>query len=1489
MPIILSLLLDIPVVQNYIVQKATAFASRKLETTVSIGRVDIGLFNKLKADDFYVEDYQGDTLLYVGHVEAFVAAYGFGGGGLILGRAQVENAKFHLHETPSGEMNIKQITDRMSNPNKPSTGSFKLTITSAHIDGLEFCLEQIHHKDPPYGIDFSHMHLLDICADVSNLTIDGSTIATNIRSLACRERSGFVLNDLSGHFYLTSGCLGFENLNIKTPQSQVRMPHVSLVGDSWAEYKNFISAVQLDAAIEQSRLSSDDVAFFAPALRSWHTTLTNINVAAVGTVDNFVASTATLNAGPATQLVLEGSVRGLPDLARTHFDVDVRKLTSSASDINKIVSNIGRTHLSQKLLRILDNAGRIDLAGSFVGTLKSFRMQSALATKAGLAKCNLSITPLTRSRSRVQGDVSALGIRFGQLLDVPKLGEATLTAQVQGEVGADFADADLSGQVTRLVYAGYAYDSMRLDGHLYNKKFNGRISARDPNLKFDFDGVVDLNDSVPRYDFALNLLHANLVKMHINPRDSISELSTRMVAKVTGRSVDDLNGEIRITDVVYRYNDRQVKARELTLRGENSARSKYVALRSDFADATFRSKTSYRKVYEYLKMSAWKYLPMLYDRDKYVSQTLQQTAVADDYSLLSVQIKNINPLVDAFSRGLQIADGSQLQLLFNPAGDKLSLKVASDYVERDQLLATKININVANRGDSLSLYAATEDLYIDAFHLVNFSVTGGARQGRLQLSAGFNDTLRRVSGLFGFSVAVKPTLSDAGRVLSVRILPSHLTRGNKTWQVFARRIELDTARVVVDHFVVMNDQQELLIDGTASRSRADSVLVRLSNFDLAPFTQIVERMGYSIEGVTNGAATIKSALRDSEITADILLDSVKVNSLPAPPMRLTSIWNFKQNRAGIVVANRMKQDTLVQGFYDPSQVRYYAKLAVDSLDVGLINPILKGVISETKGSADVKVALIGQRRNAELMGSIQVRDFSTKVDFTQVTYKAPKVLFDVQKNHLRVADVSLFDPEGNEGKLDFDLNLSHLSNISYKVQVTPKQMLVLNTSQQDNDLFYGRVYASGAATISGDKRGVNMDIAGTTEDNSSFFMPLSNKSNISSANFVTFVEPKQSDTLNYLARKKMLFERRKQSKTAVESAMNISLALNVRPNLDFQMMVAGNVIKGRGEGLLNLQINPRQNIFEMYGDYTIAEGSFLFSMQNILTRNFIIENGSTIQWTGSPMNAMLDINALYKLKASLAPLMQGTTTSSGGDRAVPVECSIHLGERLQNPSMDFNVNVPSSDAETQAVISNALNTPEAIQTQFACLLLSSSFMSENSSAFSNFGVSTSAATGIGFLTSQLNKLISMTGYNVMIDYRPKSELTSDELDFGLSKSLVNNRLFVELEGNYVVDNKQAVNRNMSNFMGEAYITWLIDRTGSLKLKGFTQTIDRFDENQGLQETGVGIYYKEDFNNFKDLRRRIKDRFTSKKRKEKRELRRQMALQEQVQEQKQNQK
>ncbi len=243
----------------------------------------------------------------------------------------------------------------------------------------------------------------------------------------------------------------------------------------------------------------------------------------------------------------------------------------------------------------------------------------------------------------------------------------------------------------------------------------------------------------------------------------------------------------------------------------------------------------------------------------------------------------------------------------------------------------------------------------------------------------------------------------------------------------------------------------------------------------------------------------------------------------------------------------------------------------------------------------------------------------------------------------------------------------------------------------------------------------------------------------------------------------------------------------------------------------------------------------------------------------------MNIDAVYNLKASLQPLLASTTLDNV-TRAVPVECIINLTERLTAPTVTFDIKVPNVDTEIQNAVSNLLNNQQSIATQFMYLLVSGTFYSDSSTS-SSIGASASATTGFELLSNQLSNWLSSDDYNIILRYRPRSELTSDEIDFGFSKSLVNDRLLVELEGNYLVDNKMAQSSNMSNFMGEAYITWLIDRAGNLKLRGFTQTIDRFDENQGLQETGVGIYYKEDFNNWEDLKRRIRERFMSRRKRE----------------------
>ena len=218
LPMVLSLLLDIPAVQNYVVQKAVRMVSRKLETTVSIDRVDIGLFSKVKVKGFYVEDYQRDTLLYVGSLDAYITGLGIFGGGVVFSRGEISGAKLYLRETPEGEMNIKQIVNRISDPDKPRKGNFRLSLRKASIEGMDLCLERLTRRDPEFGIDFGHMHLYGITAHVSDFTIDGQSIYTTIEAMSARERSGFVLDHFSGR---TSTSPTFRSSAIRGPATRI--------------------------------------------------------------------------------------------------------------------------------------------------------------------------------------------------------------------------------------------------------------------------------------------------------------------------------------------------------------------------------------------------------------------------------------------------------------------------------------------------------------------------------------------------------------------------------------------------------------------------------------------------------------------------------------------------------------------------------------------------------------------------------------------------------------------------------------------------------------------------------------------------------------------------------------------------------------------------------------------------------------------------------------------------------------------------------------------------------------------------------------------------------------------------------------------------------------------------------------------------------------------------------------------------------------------
>lgn len=1464
LPLLPALLLAIPVVQNIAIDKAAVWAGNYLGTTVKVGHITVGMFNRVAVRDFYVADLDGDTLLYVKRADAYFASLSsLVKKNLVINYGNVQGGKFVVKETTRGTFAVKEITDQLTKHRKKRS-EFRLDIRSLEGSGIDFSL--IRNDEPrDVGVDYANMHLLDINTYIDDFAVEDGAVMGDIRRLAFEECRGFVLDDLAGNLLVDDGQVKLEGAHLRTAQSDINLDYFLLDGANWLEYRDFINNIPIICNVSDSRVSSEDVGHFAPAIWGWHTVIHDASLSMNGPVADFRGEVA--HAKLEDGGVLKGSVRvkGLIDVDKTRFDIKVDRLKASTAEVAYLLNTIAHLSFNESVTHHLEQAQGIDASGEFHGTIHDFKVKanSRLQSGGGFSLSCAMKNPAT-GRKGVTATLSTKDLNLQKLLSKEILGTTTFTANVDAEFG-DEQSPKIVGDIMakNILLNGCDFQNIGVVAKIENSRITGNLATNDKALMLDAQIVADLSDrSIPLYDADVSIEHADLYAMNINRRDTLSVLRGEVALSARGTSLDNLNGALQIANAEYTTIGRECSADavELSIRSNEDART--LTLTSDFADALFESQASYKDVLNYLKGLLAQYVPKFYgdDRRVYDSNTTL-AAEGGEVAVLSFVSKNIDPLLNCIADGLEMAEGSKLEMMVNPLDNRFSVQASSEYLMHHNYLAANIDLSAGNTTDSLVMEMSADDLYAGMLHLSRVKVNGGAKDNVVDMKTMFGDSISNIRG--AMSARAKVMRKNNERNIFISLNPSFIKNDDTVWNITTDGIEIAPKRAEVRKFKIEGDSQEMFVDGVMSGNAQDSIYMGLRNFSISPITQLTSRIGYDVQGRSNGYATIHSALKDTRIDARIEVDSINVSGVSVPDVLLTSRWDFGRSRASLNITTLRDSKRVLEGFFAPSQMRYYARMQAAGVELKLLDPLLSGVITDTEGSAFVNLVLSGKERDAELQGSISVDNLATTIDYTRCRYSVPKATIKVENNKLFTDNVSIFDRRGREGKMSLGVSLAHLSNIEYNLGLQVRDMEVLNTTERNNPMFYGTIFATGTGSIRGDKAGVKMDFAARSSDNSKFYMPLTDDSNISSANFVTFAT-EQRDTTSYLLRKKMMFENKQKRRTTSDSAMDISLALDVRPNTEVQLVIdptVGDIIKATGEGSLNLRINPQANIFEMYGDYTIQKGSYLFTLQNIFNKWFDIEPGSTIQWTGQPLDALLNIDAVYRLKASLQPLLEGSLTeNTRSARAVPVECFIHLTDRLTQPTVTFDIVVPSADSEVQSLIASALATPESKSQQFLYLILANSFISESQNTMSgSIGASATAATGFELLSNQFSNWLSSDDYKIILRYRPRTEQMSDEVDFGFSKGLIDNRLLIEVEGNYIVDKAQVVNSN-SNFTGEAYLTWLIDRAGVLRLKGFTHTIDRFDENQGLQETGVGIYFKEDFNNAKDLRYRLKNRF-----------------------------
>lgn len=1500
-PLTLGLLLQINAVQNYVAGKLTGYASRKLETTVSLDRIRISLFYKAEFEGLYVEDpVYRDTLLYAGSLSATVSKIDLATGAVGLGTVRLKNGKFFLRQDSTGTLNLNRMTGRLKSGKENKKGDkkdFVLTVASVVVDSLDFEYRKYRPRERETGVNFDHLRFGRLKLSAKRFGIHNDSISMRLTQLSFTDHSGLGIDHLaSDRLTVSPATIALKEARIVSGDTDLDAAEISLNYGSWDRMRDFAHDVVLRLDLRPSKLDF--------SLLSRLTGKEQTGGAVIGFKGRVEGPLAYLK-GKLEDMSIENStlsriefaVEGLPDIKKTVFDVNMDHFRSHASDIGTICNRFTGKNIDN-IVHALRNIKELDLSGNFNGSLGDFKADAVLNTDLGKLKTDLRIKPSEERRMSLNGNIVIDGFDLGRLLEQEKTGNITLTAQVDGVLSDDSLSIAAKSQIADFGFNGYHYNGIDLNGEFVNKTFRGSVGCNDENLTFDLDGYFDLSGKVPSYAFDLHLDRANLAALHFNRRDSISLVGGTMSANGTGTQIDDLNGSVVIGDLWYINPVDTINTGKIVFNAVNDDQNKRITMNSDFADLTLQGKQSYRNIFDYFTHTVKQYLPSLPDETVVLSRTaaeetgqerqrpsrsgrgsrfaaqkqVSMDSMQNGYYVFRLNVKKANNVAGIFVPGLNMAEGTNLSFLFNPGLNQFSLSFKSDYMTKGTLGVAGLTIDSRNVADSISLFVRAAEVEAAGIYMPNLSIVGSLKDNRIDLSSRFFNT-RDSSNALLITRSVFRRNGDTGiPELMVNIRPSYFRVGGQTWQINNNRIVMDSTGIDFQGLEITSRDQRFSLEGRASYHMSDTLSVEISNVDLEPFSAFTEKMGYHLSGYLSGNGRIRAAFGDRVMYAGLQTGKMRINDVEVPDMRLRSVWLDKEN--AMLYRVTALADTVVSGRYDVRSGIYDMNVRLKKVDLSLLNPLLKGIVSQTTGSADMRLAFSNANpaKRPQLDGRIDIPQLYMTVDFTKVRYGISRGVILVKNNVLTLEKNNLTDIYGASAEINASLDLNDLKKLRFNIQAQPQKLLCLNTTIKDNDLFYGKTFASGRVTISGTPSDLKMDINARTENQSEFYLPLSDKATIEEADFITFTDGRAASSGTDPVKFSLRGER-KQKAVLSNKSFDINMILNVQPNTEAQIVIdpkVGDVLRGRGNGTLYLHINPPKDIFTLSGTYQVREGSYLFTMQNFFNKRFIIENGGTIVWNGDPLEAMLDIRAVYKMKASLAPLLGSDRKYS---RNVNVECTIRLADRLLRPDIQLGIELPGLDAETQSLVRSTLNTEESVSTQFITLLVMNSFYAESGNQQNvNIGANTAMVTGVEFLSNQLTNWISNDKFNIRLNYRPRSEITSDEFAFDYSHNLLNNRLFFDFEGSYNTNNNRTLNsQTANNLTGNGYLTYIIDKAGNLKGKGFTRTIDTFDENQGLQEAGVGISYKKDFRSFSQLLRERRARIETrrKKREEKR--------------------
>lgn len=1428
-----------------------------LNTRVTIGRINIGLLNRIIIDDVLLDDQDEQEMLKVTRLSAKFDIMPFFKGKISISSVQLFGFNINLQKkTPDSPPNFKFVLDAFaSNDTVKKDNSLDLRINSILIRRGRMAYHVLSEEETPGKFNAKHIHLQNIIANISLKALSKDSINLGIKRLSLDEKvSGFSLKKMSLKLVANSRQTSIDNFAIELPETSLKLDTIHLIYDSLKAFDRFTEQVRFSFRTLPSQITLKDISPFLPALSHFKEPI-SLDMEVKGTVNQLTCSHLEITADN-RQFRLKGDV-ALQDLSHpqdAYVFGTLSELTATTRGVGFLVRNL--SHDYNGVPPVLERLGNVSFRGEVSGYFTDIVTYGQLHTDLGGVNMDLKLSSdKSKGLFAYSGAVKTTDYKLGKLLANEQLGEITFNLDVHGRHVTDrLPVVELKGLIASVDYSRYRYENITLDGEYKQGGFNGKVALDDPNGSIYLNGDVNVSSRIPTFNFQAIINKLRPHDLNLTSKYPDTEFSLKLRANFTGGSVDEMIGEINVDSLEFMSPEKQYFMNNMNIRASKQNNENQLRLTSEFLTASVEGKFQYHTLPASILNIMRKYVPSLI-------LPPQKPIETHNNFQFDIHIYNTDILSTIFDIPLTVYTHSTLKGYFNDPLQRLRvegyfprLQYKNNFIESGMILCENPSDHIRARVRLTNLKKKGA---------VNLSLDAQAKDDNISTTLNWgNSAAVTYSGQLAAVAKFLRTEGEKSLLKAmVEVKPTDIILNDTLWQIHPSQVVVDSGKVDVNNFYFSHQDRYVRINGRLSDNPQDSVKVDLKDinmgyvFDIASISDDV-----NFEGDATGTAYASGVFKKPVMNTRLFIKNFSLNQGRLGDLNIYGEWD-NENR-GIRLDASIKDisttPSRVTGIIHPLKPESGLDLNIEANELNLkfLEHYMKSIANDIKGRATGKVHFYGKFKGLNLDGAVMT-DASMNFDILN-THFAIRDTILLAPTGLTFNNIHISDMEGHSGRMNGYLHFQHFKNLNYRFEIQANNMLVMNTKESTDMPFYGTVYGTGNALLTGNAiQGLDVNVAMTTNRNSIFTYINGSVASATSNQFIKFVDktPRRTiqDSIQIISYYEQLQQKRQEAEEEQKTDIRLNILVDATPDATMKIImdpVAGDYISGKGTGNIRTEFYNKGDV-KMFGSYQINQGVYKFSLQEVIRKDFVIKNGSTITFNGAPLDANLDIQASYTVNsASLNDLIPEESSSIIQQPNVKVNCIMNLSGILVRPTIKLGIELPNERDEVQTLVRNYISTEEQMNMQILYLLGIGKFYTEDARNNQNSNVMSSvlSSTLSGQLNNALSQVFETNNWNIGTNLSTGDKGWTDmEVEGILSGQLLNNRLLIN--GNFGYRDNPMAN---TNFVGDFEAEWLINRSGDIRLKAYNETNDRYYTKTNLTTQGVGIMYKKDFNKWSDL-------------------------------------